>query len=252
MTAAYSVFANQGVYIRPRLVRKVTDATLKVLEENYPELSEATSAQVAYLLTHVMQGTIDRGTGFAAHVLPGALAGKTGTTNGYTDSWFIGYSPELSVGVWVGYDNPSRSLGGGATGADVALPIWMDFFKMIDQEKLRGTPQETFEVPPGVVIVPMELKTGRRGSGPCGRVIQEAFIAGTEPDKDCSGGEVAVSDLPYYLQRPFYQPKELEPIQAVIDVTAQPGEGAESPVPSDEAPPLAAPPLDAPPPSPDP
>lgn len=234
LTAAYNVFANQGVYVKPRLVRKVTDATSKVLEENFPELSEATTAQVAYLMTHVMQGTIDRGTGFYAHVLPGALAGKTGTTNGYTDAWFIGYSPEFSVGVWVGYDDPSRSLGGGATGADVALPIWIDLFRMIDQEKLRGTPEEAFEVPTGIVIVPMELKTGRRGVGPCGRVIQEAFLAGTEPDKDCSGSEVAVSDLPYYLQRPFYQPKELEPIQAAVDATAQPGEGAESPVPPDE------------------
>lgn len=235
LTAAYNVFANQGVYVKPRLVRRVTDATNKVLEENFPDVSEATTAQVAYLLTHVMQGTIDRGTGFAAHALPGALAGKTGTTNGYTDSWFIGYSPEFSVGVWVGYDNPSRSLGGGATGADVALPIWIEFFRMIDQQKLRDPEEnESFEVPSGVVIVPMELKTGRRGVGPCSRVIYEAFIAGTEPDKDCSGSEVAVSDLPYYLQRPFYQPKELEPVEAAVDTTAQPGEGAESPVPTEE------------------
>ena len=236
MTASYNVFANQGVYVKPRFIRKVTDATQKVLEENYPELSEATTAQVAYLLTHTLQGTIDRGTGFEAHTLPGALAGKTGTTNGFTDAWFIGYSPELAVGVWVGYDDPRKTLGGGATGADVALPIWIDFFKAIDAEKLRGTPKETFDVPPGIVIVPMELKTGRRGIGPCSRVIQEAFIAGTEPDKDCSGSAVEVSKLPYYLQRPFYQPKEMEPVQAAIDATAKPGEGGESPAPPTDQP----------------
>lgn len=233
MTAAYNVFANQGVYVRPRLIRKITDQTQRVIEENYPEISESTNAQVAYLLTHVMQGTIDRGTGFDAHVLPGAFAGKTGTTNGYTDAWFMGYSPDLAVGVWVGYDDPSRSLGSGATGADVALPIWIDFFKSIDAEKLREIKQ-TFEVPPGIVIVPMELKTGRRGAGPCSRVIMEAFLAGTEPDKDCSGSSVEVSKLPFYLQRPFYQPKELEPFISTIDPAAQPGEGGESPVPPDD------------------
>jgi len=231
MTAAYNVFANQGVYIKPKMIRKITDATQKIVEENYPELSEATSAQVAYLTTYSMQAVIDRGTGYAAHNLPGPFAGKTGTTNGYTDAWFVGFSPEYSVGVWVGHDDPSRSLGGGATGADAALPIWIDFFRKVDEQKLRGELKKEFEMPLGIVVVPMDLKTGRRGRGPCGRIVMEAFIAGTEPDKDCSGASVAVSKLPYYLQRPFYQPKELEPVDVANDVTAQPGEGSESPAP---------------------
>ena len=126
------------------------------------ELSEATQPQVAYEMAYMLKGTIDRGTGFAAHTLPDPLAGKTGTTNSYTDAWFIGFSPEYTVGVWVGYDDPGRSLGGGSTGADVALPIWIDVFKQIDAAKLR-TPRPDFEQPPGVVIVPMDLKTGRRG-----------------------------------------------------------------------------------------
>lgn len=234
MTAAYNVFANQGVYTKPRLIRKITDSTDKVLEEGYPEIAEATSAQTAYLVTHAMQAVIDRGTGYAAHTLPGALAGKTGTTNGYTDGWFIGYSPEYCIGVWVGYDDPSRTLGAGATGADTALPIWIDLFKRIDAEGLRGEPKKEFDVPPGVVIVPMDLRSGRRGIGPCARVVMEAFVAGTEPDKDCSGAAVAVSKLPYYLQRAFYQPKEAEPTQPATDVMAQPGEGSESPAPPEE------------------
>ena len=230
MTAAYNVFVNQGVYVKPRYIRKITDQTERVLEEQAPELSEATTAQVAFELTHVMRGTIDRGTAFEAHTLPPPLAGKTGTTNAYTDAWFMGFSPEYTVGVWVGYDDPSRTLGGGATGAAVALPIWIDIFKQIDAMKLRTTRPE-FDVPPGVVIVPMDLQSGRRGVGPCGRVVMEAFIAGQEPDKDCSGATVAVSKLPYYLQRPFYQPKESEPTQTANDATAQSGEGAESPAP---------------------
>jgi penicillin-binding protein 1A len=173
---------------------------------------------------------IDRGTGYEAHVLPPPIAGKTGTTNAYTDAWFIGFTPEYSIGVWVGYDDPSKSLGGGATGAEVALPIWIDLMKQIDALKLR-TPRDDFDVPQGIVKVPMDLKTGRRGEGPCGRVIVEAFIAGQEPDKDCSGTSVAVSKLPYYLQKPFYQPKESEPTQAATDAAAQSGESAESPAP---------------------
>ncbi len=203
MTAAYNVFVNHGVYIKP---------------------------QVAFELLYTMKGTIDRGTAYAAHTLPDPLAGKTGTTNSYTDAWFIGSSPEFTVGVWVGYDDPGRSLGPGATGADIALPIWIDIFKQFDNLKLR-TPMKDFEAPAGIVIVPMDLKTGRRGIGPCERVIMEAFVAGQEPDKDCSGQTVAVSKLPYYLQRAFYQPKESEPTQTADDASAQSGEGAESAAP---------------------
>jgi penicillin-binding protein 1A len=231
MTAAYNVFANQGVYAKPRFIRRITDQTDKVLEEPLTELSEATQPQVAYELAHTLRGVIDRGTAYTAHTLASPLAGKTGTTNSYTDAWFTGFSPEFTVGVWVGYDDPSKTLGGGATGAEVALPIWIDIFKKFEELKLR-TPRPNFEPPPGVVIVPMDLTTGRRGVGPCSRVIMEAFVAGQEPDKDCSGASVEVSKLPYYLQRPFYQPKEAEPTQIANDASAQAGESAESPAPN--------------------
>jgi penicillin-binding protein 1A len=244
MVGAYNVFANQGVYVKPRLIRKIVDQTDRVLEEQLPEISEATQAQVAFELAHVMRGTIDRGTGYEAHALPPPLAGKTGTTNAYTDAWFLGFSPEYTIGVWVGYDDPSRSLGGGATGAEVALPIWIDIVKQIDVLKLR-TSRPDFDMPPGIVMRPMDLKTGRRGEGPCERVVMEAFIAGQEPDKDCSGATVAVSKLPYYLQKPFYQPKELEPTQAALDSSARSGESAESPAPNVDEGPKTVPPATA-------
>jgi len=231
MVGAYNVFANQGVYVKPRLIQRIVDQTDRVLEEQNAELSEATQAQVAFELGHVMRGTIDRGTGYEAHSLPPPLAGKTGTTNSYTDAWFIGFSPEYTIGVWVGYDDPSRSLGGGGTGAEVALPIWIDIVKQIDALKLR-TSRPEFDIPSGIVMRPMDLKSGRRGEGPCERVVMEAFIAGQEPDKDCSGATVAVSKLPYYLQKPFYQPKELEPTQSAQDASARSGESAESPAPN--------------------
>ena len=233
LTAAYNVFANQGVYVKPQMIRKIVDQTDRVLEEQTPTLSEATQPQIAYEVAYMLRGTVLRGTAYEAHTLPPPIAGKTGTTNGYTDAWFVGFSPEFCVGVWVGYDDPGRSLGPGATGADVALPMWIDIFKQIDNLKLRTT-RPDFEAPPGIVVVPMDLKTGRRGVGPCARVIMEAFIAGQEPDKDCSGSTVAVAKLPYYLQRPFYQPKEMEPTLAAADASAQTGEGGESPAPPPE------------------
>jgi penicillin-binding protein 1A len=230
MTAAYNVFANSGVYIKPRYVRKISDQTERVLDEQLPQLSEATSPQVAFELAYMMKGVIDRGTAYAAHTLADPLAGKTGTTNGYTDAWFIGFSPEYTVGVWTGYDDPAKSLGGGATGADVPLPIWIDIFKQFEEKKLRAAKPD-FDVPPGVTVVPMDLYSGRRGTGPCSRVVMQAFVSGQEPDKDCSGASVHVSKLPYYLQRPFYTPKEAEPTQAANDASAQAGESAESPAP---------------------
>jgi penicillin-binding protein 1A len=242
MTAAYNVFANNGVYTKPRFVKKIADQTERVLEEQLPELSEATSPGVAFELAYMLKGVVDRGTAYTAHTLASPIAGKTGTTNGYTDAWFIGFSPEFTVSVWTGYDDPSKSLGGGATGAEVALPIWIDIFKQFEEQKLRVAKPD-FEPPPGVVIVPMDLHSGRRGTGPCGRVIKEAFIAGQEPDKDCSGSSVNVAKLPYYLQRPMYQAKEGEPTQPANDANAQSGESAESPAPNvDKAAPAPAPP----------
>jgi penicillin-binding protein 1A len=234
MAAAFNVFANQGVYIKPRYITRITDSTKKVLEEQLPDLSEATSAQVAYQMAHVMKGTVDRGTAYAARKLKGELAGKTGTTNGFTDAWFVGFTPEYTIAVWVGYDDPARSLGSGSTGGAIALPIWTSIMEQLDAKEMRD-PAEKLPVPPGVVMVPMDLHSGRRGNGPCGRVVMGAFVAGTEPDKDCSGASAAVSQLPYHQQQAFYIPKESEPAQIVDDATATTGEGGESALPVEGA-----------------
>ncbi|HEX7708427.1 MAG TPA: PBP1A family penicillin-binding protein [Thermoanaerobaculia bacterium] len=230
MTSAYNVFANNGIYVKPRYISRIADQAERVLEEQLPELREATTPQIAYEVAYMMKGTVSRGTAYAAHTLATPLAGKTGTTNGYTDAWFVGFSPEFTVGVWVGYDDPSRSLGGGATGADIPLPIWMDIFRQFEEKGLR-TKKADFDAPSGVVIVPMDLRTGRRGVGPCGRVVMQAFVAGQEPDKDCHGASVEVTNLPYHMQRAFYMPKESEPTQPAEDDSAQSGESAESPTP---------------------
>src|SRR4029077_19875198 len=116
----------------------------------------------------------------------------------------------------------------------------IDLMKQIDAMKLR-TPRPDFEMPPGGVLFPMDLKTGRRGVGPCTHVVMEAFVVGQEPDKDCSGDNIEVSKLPYYLQRAFYQPKDASPTVAVPAAPPQSGETAESSTPAVEEPTSTAP-----------
>lgn len=228
MTAAFAAFGNQGVYAKPRFIRRIADETQKTLEETTPILSEGTSAEVAYVLTKTLQGVIRRGTGYSASRIPGDFAGKTGTTNGFTDAWFVGYSPDYAIGVWVGYDDPSRSLGSGATGGEIALPVWNEIMEELGERELRDVELE-FAAPAGVVTVPTDLTTGRRGEGPCARVVTMTFVKGTEPTRDCSGTAVEVTQLPYYLQRPFYEPMESEPTEPDPAAVASPGEGGETP-----------------------
>ena len=109
-TVAYSVFANDGVRITPRYITKVTDYEGRVLEENFPDVKDVVSARTARIMTSMLQGVVQHGTAAAAASLKLPLAGKTGTTNDFTDAWFIGFSPAMTTGVWIGYDE-KKSLG---------------------------------------------------------------------------------------------------------------------------------------------
>jgi penicillin-binding protein 1A len=117
------------VRILPRYITKVTDYDGRVLEEDYPEVNDVISAQTARIMTSMLEGVVQHGTAIAAASMKYPLAGKTGTTNDFTDAWFVGFSPSMTTGVWVGYDE-KKSLGNRETGARVALPIWMDFMKV--------------------------------------------------------------------------------------------------------------------------
>jgi penicillin-binding protein 1A len=176
LTSAYGALANQGTWVQPTAIRYVLDSQHKLLEENVPQGKQALSSEVAYVTTHMLRGTIDRGTGAAARALGRPAAAKTGTTNDYSNAWFIGYTPKLVTGVWVGYDRP-RSLGHDETGSRVAVPIWTAFMK----DALAGTPAEEFPVPERVVLVPVDLTA----SGECIRPVTMAFVAGTEPELTC-------------------------------------------------------------------
>ena len=125
-TSAYSVFPNDGVRVTPRYITKVTDYEGRVLEEDFPDVKDVISSRTARIMTSMLREVVLHGTGVAAAKLPFPVAGKTGTTNDFTDAWFVGFSPTMTCGVWVGYDE-KKSLGAKETGAHAALPIWMHF-----------------------------------------------------------------------------------------------------------------------------
>jgi penicillin-binding protein 1A len=144
-TAAFTTFPNDGVRVMPRYIRKVTDYEGRVLEENYPEVKDVVSARTARIMVYMLREVVLHGTGFAASKLNHPLGGKTGTTNDFTDAWFVGFSPSITCGVWVGFDE-KKTLGNKETGAVAALPIWMDFMRVA----LQGRESEDFAAPPPV------------------------------------------------------------------------------------------------------
>jgi penicillin-binding protein 1A len=139
--SAYSVFPNEGVRVTPRLVRKVSNADGITLWEAPPAINEVIDQQTAATMMTFLRAVIAFGTGAEAAQLKHPLGGKTGTTSDFTDAWFIGFSPSVTCGVWVGYDN-RQSLGEKETGAKAALPIWMTFMK----QAIAGKDNEQFLV----------------------------------------------------------------------------------------------------------
>lgn len=125
-TSAFSVFPNDGLRVAPRYIAKVTDYEGRILEEDYSDAKDAISSRTARIMTSMLREVVLHGTAIAAAKMPYPLAGKTGTTNDFTDAWFVGFSPNLTCGVWIGYDE-KKSLGEKETGARAALPIWMQF-----------------------------------------------------------------------------------------------------------------------------
>ena len=146
-TTAFSVFPNDGVRITPRYITKVTDYEGRVLEEDFPDVKDVISARTARIMTSMLRDVVLHGTGIAAAAMNYPLAGKTGTTNDFTDAWFVGFSPTMTCGVWIGYDE-KKSLGAKETGAHAALPIWMDFMKAALAGKDPGEFHTLPELPP--------------------------------------------------------------------------------------------------------
>jgi penicillin-binding protein 1A len=156
-TSAFSVFPNDGVHITPRYLTKVTDYEGRTLEENFPDIKDVISAHTARIMTSMLREVVLHGTATAASSLKYPLAGKTGTTNNFTDAWFVGFSPSITCGVWIGYDE-KKFLGAKESGSRAALPIWMDFMKVAlagkDPGEFQPPPAPTLNNPPQKVDTP--------------------------------------------------------------------------------------------------
>jgi penicillin-binding protein 1B len=195
----YAVLANHGLRAAPFSVKEVMTADARVLEKHHIGVEEALQPATAFLVTDFLAGVFDRGTARSARSagFHWTAAGKTGTTDEGRDAWFAGYTPDVLVVVWVGYDD-ARPLG--LTGAQAALPIWVDFMKAV----LMGRPSHAFHPPPGLVQVTVDPATGEVAHGGCPTRLTEVFIEGTEPKTFCAlhstasrgGKAIAGSDQP--------------------------------------------------------
>ena len=216
MAAAYSVFVNGGKKVTPTLIDRIQDKTGKTIyvhdkrvcegcgpmipwnEQQVPNLPD-TREQIAdprhmYQITSMLEGVVQRGTGVLVKDLGRPLAGKTGTTNDAKDVWFIGFTPDLVVGLYVGFDDP-KSLGHKETGSRIAAPGFKEFI----EQALKDVPPTPFRVPEGIRLVQINAATGTRAGAGDKNTILEAFVAGTEPGDEpmmfTGSGVSSVSDV---------------------------------------------------------
>jgi penicillin-binding protein 1A len=177
VVSAYSVFPNQGIRMQPYELLKVTDRQGNLLEEHRPEPTDAIRADTAFMMTSLLRGVVLRGTAAKAAALNWPLAGKTGTTDDFTDAWFVGFDPDITVGVWVGYDK-KKPLGSGETGAQAALPIWIDIMKSYIGDRQQ---KPDFPSPGNIIFLSVDKSTGAQVDPTTPGSINEAFISGTQP-----------------------------------------------------------------------
>ncbi|MCK4759102.1 MAG: PBP1A family penicillin-binding protein, partial [Candidatus Aminicenantes bacterium] len=219
MVSAYSTFPNKGIRVRPYFITRIEDKDGNILEEARIESEEVISPQVAYMMTYLLQGVVENqgGTGWRARRLNWPLAGKTGTTDNYSDAWFIGFSPSLCAGVWVGHKT-QVTIGDRQSGAVAAQPPWIEFFEKVIRDKKRKAEEERkavkdvisealgrnigetregdaegelllieeFEIPPNLIFVEIDIKTGLLATPDCLFPFKEVFFPGAEPDRWCS------------------------------------------------------------------
>ena len=205
LATAYAAIANHGLHVEPYLVERVSDGTGRTLEQHSPRAYKSMEPQTAYLLTRMLEGVVDRGTARAAAELPLALAGKTGTTDDYTDAWFVGFTPRYTALVWIGHDR-NRRIGRNMTGAEAALPIWQE---LIESGLEAGWLERegAFTMPPDIVEVPIDYQSGLATAPGAETVIVEAFVRGTEPARQYDPRWAEILTLPWYQQRVFYLAK---------------------------------------------
>jgi len=176
MVRGYGIFANGGKRVRPFFIKRIVDRTGNVVEESGPEVEQVIDPGISYITSHLLQEAVRGGTGWRVRALGRPVAGKTGTTNDLKDAWFMGFTPSLVSGVWVGFDD-LKPLGKYETGSRAASPIFLYFM----QKALAGTPVESFSPPEGVVFAKIDPETGMLATPASEKTIFECFLEGTEP-----------------------------------------------------------------------
>jgi penicillin-binding protein 1A len=177
LARAYGVFATGGMLFEPLFITKITDSQGSLVNEFTFEGEQVISPETAYLTTSMLESVIQRGTGKVASALGRPAAGKTGTSSSFQDAWFMGYTPEMLTGVWIGFDE-KHPLGNQETGGHIAAPIWLDFM----QQALGNTPVNDFVMPEGITFAHINPRNGKRVESTSGkRAILECFAGGTEP-----------------------------------------------------------------------
>jgi len=203
MVAAYTVFPNLGIRVDPFLVELVRDQNGNIIEENYPDRKQVVEPHTAYIMNYLMQGVVKYGTGWRARGLKAPIGAKTGTMDDYTDAWFIGFSPSITVGVWVGYDT-KRSMGNNETGSRAASPAFVGFM----EKYLEKYPEvvQKYRKPSGVIMVKIDKYTGKLWTSDCLYPFEEAFRSGFEPTQFCTQEDhLNITD--------YFDSKELERIE---------------------------------------
>jgi len=181
MTTSFSTFANGGIHVEPFAIVKVVDSQGRVVHEHYPDETESFTPQLSYVLVNMMKGVVKRGTGVRAAVLKRPLAGKTGTSQDSKDMWFIGMTPDLTAGAWMGYDDQIMMSKQDWTGGSTVLPWWTEIMASV----LKDQPVRDFPVPDGVTFVTIDQDSGKLALPSCPKKLTEAFIAGSEPKEFC-------------------------------------------------------------------
>ena len=185
MVEAFTVFANLGTRVSAYFVRGIRDLDNNIIEENSPERRQVLEKETAFIMNYLLQGVVRSGTGWRARQLPAPLGGKTGTTNDFTDAWFIGFTPSLTVGVWVGRDQ-KKTLGNEQTGSEAASPIFVSFMeKYLERYPETGK----FQSPSGIYMIDIDKYTGKLLTPDCLYPFSEAFLPGTEPLEFCNEEE---------------------------------------------------------------
>ncbi|MCL5019975.1 MAG: penicillin-binding transpeptidase domain-containing protein, partial [Patescibacteria group bacterium] len=186
ITSAFAVFANMGIRVEPSSILRIEDRNGKIIYQNRPQKREVLSRETSYLMVSLLETVVQRGTGASIRSTYGfrrPAGGKTGTTQNFTDAWFVGFTPQLATGVWIGFDDQNLTLGDRQTGAVAALPVWANFMKAAHDT--LHLPVVDFPRPDGIEELDVCVDSGELATPYCPRVTREVFNRKYKPEKNC-------------------------------------------------------------------